>query len=74
MTEAVTKLNLRDTTAMRIERCLRAMTDVVSDADIPNDVRKEIAWAHAALHRCRDTRTVASMEHEQGLTPGGDAA
>lgn len=70
----VTKLHLVDSTAMRVERCLRAMTDCIADEAIPADVRKEIAATHAALHRCRTAQTVARMEREQGLTPGGDAA
>lgn len=75
MTAPVTKLHLVDTTAMRIERGLRALTDCMSDTAIPFATRQQLATAHAALHRCRDARTVAQLEHEQGIGPqGGDAA
>lgn len=75
MTAPVARLHLVDTTAMRIERGLRALTDCIGDEAIPAATRKELALAHAALHRCRDARTVAAMEHEQGIGPqGGDAA
>lgn len=74
MTETVTKLHLVDTTAMRIERGLRALTDCIGDEAIPAATRKELAMAHAALHRCRDARTVAQLEHEQGLGPRGGGA
>lgn len=75
MTAPVAKLHLVDTTAVRIERGLRALTDCIGDEAISAATRKELALAHAALHRCRDARTVAQMEHEQGIAPqGGDAA
>lgn len=75
MTAPVAKLHLVDTTAMRIERGLRALTDCIGDEAIPAATRKELAMAHAALHRCRDKRTVAQMESQQGIGPqGGDAA
>lgn len=75
MTAPVAGLHLVDTTAMRIERGLRALTDCIGDEAIPSATRKELALAHAALHRCRDARTVAQMEQEKGIGPqGGNAA
>lgn len=75
MTSPVAKLHLVDTTAMRIERGLRALTDCIGDEAIPAATRKDLALAHAALHRCRDARTVAQMERDQGIGPqGGNAA
>lgn len=69
MTEPVTRLRLVESTAMRIESCLRAMTACIGDEAIPADVRKELAATHAALHRCRSAATVARMEADQGLGP-----
>lgn len=74
MSEPVARLRLVDTTAMRVERCLLAMTECVKDEAIPADVRREIAATHAALHRCRSAKTVAQMERDMGIGPGGDAA
>lgn len=75
MTAPVAKLHLVDTTAMRIERGLRALTDCIKDEAIPAEVRKRLTQAQSELHACRDARTVAQLEHEQGIGPqGGDAA
>ena len=73
MTEPVTRLRLVESTAMRIERCLRALTDCIGDEAIRADVRKELAFAHKALHSSRSAATVARLEREQGIGPG-DAA
>lgn len=74
VTEPVTRLRLVESTAMRIESCLRAMSACIGDEAIPADVRKELAATHAVLHRCRSAATVAQMERAQGIGPGGDAA
>lgn len=68
----ISRLPLADSHAMRVERGLRALTDLISDPDIPRDVAKELAWAAAALHRCRSAAIVARMEREQGIESNGD--
>ena len=73
MTEPVTRLRLVESTAMRIEVALRAMTACIGDEAIPADVRRELAATHAALHRCRSAQTVSRMEADQGLGPKGAA-
>lgn len=58
----------RGTREETIELALQAMTWVISEESIPRDVRREIALAHAHLHACRSTDTVARVEREQRLT------
>ena len=54
-------------TSQRIESALSAMTECIKDEAIPADVRKELAFAHKALHGCRSAEMVAKLERERGL-------
>lgn len=54
-------------TSQRIESALTAMTECIKDEAIPADVRKELVFAHKALHGCRSAETVAKLERERGL-------
>lgn len=56
-----------ETREQRIERCLRAMGEVVTDLSLPLSVRKSVWRGYAALHACRDAATVHRMERDKGL-------
>lgn len=60
-------------TSQRIEAALTALTECIKDEAIPADVRKELTFAHKALHACRSAEVVARMERAQHID-GGDAA
>lgn len=65
----VTKLKLvSETREQRIERCLKAMGDVVTDLSIPMPTRKAVWRGYAALHACRSPETVRRLEQQQGLS------
>lgn len=70
----VTRLYVAESPERRLERYLRMLTECIADEAIPADVRKEVAFTHAALHRCRSAETVARLEREQGIQPNGDNA
>lgn len=69
MTDNIRHLRLADTTDSRIERGLRALTDLIKDEAITGDVRGQLQRAHAALHACRSPATVAQLESEFGIGP-----
>lgn len=72
MNDNVRHLRLADTTDARIERCLRALTDLIGDTAIDDEVRRALVKAHQELHACRSPATVAQMERDMGIGP--DAA
>lgn len=68
------KFQLVRTREQTIELALEAMSWVMCEESIPREVRREVAMAHASLHALRSSQTVARMERDMGITPGGDAA
>lgn len=60
-------LKLVPTRAMRIDRALEALVAVIGDTTIPLNARQDAVKAHASLHVCRSTETVARLEREKGL-------
>lgn len=58
---------INETLDERIERCLRAMGEVVVDLSLPLAVRKSVWRGYAALHGCRSAGQVAEMEKKKGL-------
>lgn len=67
MNEPIVRLHLVESTAMRVERCLRALTDCIGDTSIDAEVRRKLTEAHAELHACRSAETVARMERKMDL-------
>lgn len=61
------RLHAVRTREQEIELALEAMGWVMSNREIPYEVRRKVASAHSALHRCRSPETVARMEREQEL-------
>ncbi len=74
MTDNIRHLRLADTTDARIERGLRALTDLIKDEALTVDVRGQLQRAHAALHACRSPASVVKMERDLGIGPGGETA
>lgn len=72
MTDNVRHLRLADTTDARIERGLRALTDLIGDTAIDVELRHKLCDVHADLHAIRSPATVAEMERDLGIGP--DAA